>query len=140
MKKRFYVTLLRPGLLVGLVLALVAAALAGCGVGPATDKEKISKAATTYLKALADGDTVTACAQLTDRAKGSECEAKMRERLSRLDSDALREAADASMEISLQGATASAGLSEPEGARFLLLKVGTEWRIDSGYTLGATAG
>jgi hypothetical protein len=126
----------RGGLLAGLVLALLAPALTGCGVGPATNQEKISEAATSYLKALADGDTATACAQLTGRAKGGGCESAMRERLSRLDSDALTQAADGSMDIDVHSDTATASLSEPEGARFLFVKVGGEWRIDSGYTLG----
>lgn len=119
-----------------LVLALLAAVVAGCGVGPATDEETISKTATTYLRALADGDTAKACAQLTRRAKGERCEQMITERLSRLDPDSLNNAADASMDIDVEGGTATAGLSEPEGARFLLAKVGDEWRIDSGYTLG----
>jgi hypothetical protein len=126
----------RGALLAGLAVALLAFALTGCGVGPATNQEKISKAATTYLKALADGDTATACAQLTRRAKGGGCERAMRERLSQLDSDALRQAADGSMDIKVHGDAATTGLSEPEDARFLLVKVGSEWRIDSGYTLG----
>jgi hypothetical protein len=126
----------RGGLLAGLVLALLAPALTGCGVGPATNPEKISKTATTYLKALADGDAAKACAQLTRRAKGGECEAAVTERLPRLDSDVLTRAADGSMDIDVHGDTATAGLSEPEGARFLLVKVGGDWLIDSGYTLG----
>jgi hypothetical protein len=126
----------RGGLLAGIVLVLLAPALTGCGVGAATNQEKISKTATSYLKALADGDAATACAQLTRRAKGGGCESAMRERLSRLDSDALTQAADGSMDIDVHGDTATAGLSEPEGAHFLLVKVGGEWRIDSGYTLG----
>jgi hypothetical protein len=126
----------RGGLLAGLVLALLAPALTGCGVGPATNQEKISKTATTYLNALADGNAAKACAQLTRRAKGGACEATMTEHLSRLDSDALREAADGSMEIEIHGDTATAGLSQPEGARLRLVKVDGEWRIDSGYSLG----
>jgi hypothetical protein len=126
----------RVGLLAGLALALLAPALTGCGVGPATNQEKISKTATTYLKALADGDAAKACAQLTRRAKGGGCEAAMTEHLSRLDSDALRQAADGSMDIEINGDTATAGLSEPEGARLHLVKVDGVWRIDSGYTLG----
>jgi hypothetical protein len=126
----------RGGLLIGLVLALLALTLAGCGVGPATNEEKISKTATTYLKALADGDAAKACAQLTRRAKGGGCKAAMTERLSRLDSDALDQAAEDSMAIEIHGDTATAALSEPEGARLLLVNDGNEWRIDSGYTLG----
>lgn len=33
---------------------LLAIVLAGCGVGAATDDEKVSKTATTYLRALGD--------------------------------------------------------------------------------------
>jgi hypothetical protein len=39
------------------------------------------------------------------------------------------------MDIEVDGNTATAGLSEPERARFVLRKIGAEWRIDSGYTL-----
>jgi hypothetical protein len=118
-----------------LLLLLLAIALAGCGVGPATDKEKVSKTATTYLKALADGDTATACAQLTRRTRGEECDQAMTERLSGLDPEALDDAADSSMDIDVDGNRATAGLSEPEGAQFVLVKRGDEWLIDSGYTL-----
>jgi len=126
----------RGGLLAGLVLVLLAPVLAGCGVGPATNEEKISKTATAYLTALADGDVAKACAQLTRRAKGGGCEAAMTERLARLDSDALDQAAEDSIAIEIRGDTATAALSEPEGARFVLARIGDDWRIDSGYTLG----
>jgi pimeloyl-ACP methyl ester carboxylesterase len=122
-----------------LVLAVLAVVLSGCGVGRATNKEKISKTSVTYLRALAGGDTATACAQLTRAAKGSACEASMKERLSGLESDALKTAADDSMDIEVHGATATAGLSEPEGARFVLKRSGGDWRIDFGYTLRASA-
>jgi hypothetical protein len=128
-------TLTRGGLLAILVLAFLVA-LTACGVGKASNEEKINKTASTYLRALADGDTAEACAQLTPRAKGEGCETAMKERLSRLDADALKNAADGSIDVDIDGDSATAGLSEPEGARFLLAKVGTEWRIDSGYTLG----
>ncbi len=126
----------RGGVLAILALALLAAALTGCGVGNATDEEKINKTASTYLSALADGDTAKACAQLTSRARGERCEPAMKERLPRLDTDALKDAADGSIDVDIDDDRATAGLSEPEGARFLLAKVGAEWRIDSGYTLG----
>ena len=118
-----------------LLLLLLAVAGAGCGVGPATDEEEVSKAATTYLRALASGDTATACAQLTPQARGEGCDRTMKERLSSLDSGALKDAADGSMDIDVDGNRATAGLSDPEGARFRLVKTGDEWRIDSGYTL-----
>jgi hypothetical protein len=56
----------------------------------------------------------------------------MNERLSRLDSHALRRAADASMDIEVHGKAATATLAEPHGARVALARVGGEWRIDSG--------
>jgi hypothetical protein len=119
-----------------LSLLLLAVTAAGCGVGPATNEEKISKTATTYLRALADGNPAAACAQLTPSARGAGCEATMRERLSQLDSDALTNAANGSMDIEVDGDAATASLSEPEGARFVLAKIDDVWRIDSGYTLG----
>src|SRR5438552_13902516 len=127
----------RRGLFTLFVLALFASALTGCGIGPATKQEKISKTATTYLRALAKADTAKACAQLTRRARGEACEATMNERIARLNSDALTQAADGSLDINVHGNTATAGLSEPKGARFVLKKVGGEWLIDSGYTLTA---
>src|SRR6266545_5553926 len=125
-----------PGVLSSIVvLAVLAVGLTGCGVGRASNKEKISKTSVSYLRALADGDTATACAQLTRAAKGSACEASMRGRLSGLESGALKRAADDSMDIEVHGATATAALSQPEGARFVLKRSGGDWRIDSGYTL-----
>ncbi len=127
----------RGGVLAILVLALVGA-LTGCGVGRASNQEKISKTVVTYLRALADGDTAKACAQLTRRARGAQCQQVLKERRSRLDPNALTSAADASLDLNIHGNTATAGLSDPEGARLVLAKVGGEWRIDSGYTLGPT--
>jgi pimeloyl-ACP methyl ester carboxylesterase len=129
-------TITQGGALAVLVLTLLALALTGCGIGAAGDKEKISKTATTYLRALAAGDTAKACAQLTRRARGERCETASKERLARLEPDALKDAADGSLDIDVHGETATAGLSEPDGARFALTKVGSDWRIDSGYTLG----
>jgi hypothetical protein len=118
-----------------LVVLLLAVAAAGCGVGPATNEEKISKTASTYLGALADGDAATACAQLTARARGKACDQAMTERLPRLDPGVLKAAAADSMDIDVDGSRASARLSEPEGAQLELVQTGGEWRIDSGYTL-----
>src|SRR5438105_13405597 len=121
-------------LLALLALVLLTVALTGCGIGRASNQEKVSKTATSYLRALAEGETAKACAQLTRRAKGG-CEATMKERLSRLEPDALKRAADGSIDIAVHSNTATAGLSEPKGARFVLKKVGRKWLIDSGYTL-----
>jgi hypothetical protein len=120
---------------IALLLLLLAFVAAGCGVGPATNEENISQTATTYLRALARGDTVTACAQLTSRAQGESCARNMKERLSGLDPEALRGAADDSMDIDVDGNRATAGVSNPEGAQLVLVKTDDEWRIDSGYTL-----
>ncbi len=101
------------GILGVLVLVLLAAALAaGCGVGKASNQEKISKTATTYLRALADGDTAKACLQLTRHARGDRCEQALKQRLSRLEPDALRRAADGSMDIEVNGNRATARWSE----------------------------
>jgi hypothetical protein len=118
-----------------LLVLVLAVAAAGCGVGPATNEEKISKTASTYLSALAEGDTAKACAQLTARARGEACDQAMKERLPRLDPDVLKAAADDSMDIDVDGNHATAGLSEPGRAQFGLVQMGGEWRIDSGYTL-----
>jgi len=118
-----------------LLLLVLAVVVAGCGVGPATNEEKISKTATTYLRALARGDPVTACAQLTSRAQGEGCARTMKKRLSGLDLEALKGAGNESMDIDVEGNRATAGLSKPEGAQLLLVKTDDEWRIDSGYTL-----
>jgi pimeloyl-ACP methyl ester carboxylesterase len=124
------------GVLAALVLTLLALALTGCGIGPAGDKEKISETATTYLRALADGDTAKACAQLTRHARGDQCQVATKQRLARLEPEALKNAADGSLDIDVHGKTATAGLPEPDGARFVLAKVAGDWRIDSGYTFG----
>lgn len=129
----------RRGVVAIVALALLAAALMGCGVGKDGDKEKVSKTATTYLKALAAVDTATACRQLTRRAQGAGCAPAMDERLSRLDSHALRRAADASMDIEIHGNAATAALAEPHGARLELARLGGEWRIDSGYSVPPAA-
>jgi hypothetical protein len=118
--------------LLGLLLAVL---VAGCGLGPATNEEKISKTATTYLNALAEDDTATACAQLTARARDEACAEMLEDSLARLDPEALKSAAHDSMRIDVDGNRATAGLAEPEGAELRLVKALDQWRIDSGYTL-----
>jgi pimeloyl-ACP methyl ester carboxylesterase len=115
--------------------ALLAAALTGCGVGKATDDETISETTTTYLRALAAGDTATACTQLTPDGRGTSCAPAMKARLSPLDPAALRRAADASMDIDVHGTTATAALAEPHDARLTLVKRRGAWRIATGYTV-----
>jgi pimeloyl-ACP methyl ester carboxylesterase len=118
-------------------LALLAAAVCGCAIQSGTDEGNVSTTASTYLRALARADSAGACAQLTRRAQGRHCEAAMKERRSRLEPDALNKAADGSLDIDVHGSTATARLSQPDGARFALAKVGARWRIDSGYTLAS---
>src|SRR6266567_3514991 len=97
-----------PGVLATIVvLAVLAVGLTGCGVGRASSEEKISETTVSYLRALAEGDTATACEQLTRAAKGSACEVSMKGRLSGLESGALKRAADDSMDIDVHGATAT---------------------------------
>jgi pimeloyl-ACP methyl ester carboxylesterase len=129
----------RRGIVAIVAVALLAAAFTGCGVGGAGDKEKISKTATSYLRALAAGDTGKACVQLTPRGQAAGCASAVTERLSRLDSRALSRAADASMGIKVHGNAATATLAEPHGARLVLARVGHEWRINSGYTVPPAA-
>ena len=121
------------------VLALVAAGAAGCALESGTNAGKISQTTTTYLRALAEGDSAGACAQLTAAARGPDCAHTMKARMSRLDPAALNRAVDHSMDIDVHGNTATARLSEPRGARFALAKLGAGWRIDSGYTLDPAA-
>lgn len=85
--------------------ALLTAALTGGGVWRTGDKEKISKTATSYLKALAAGDTAKACAQLTPRGQAAGCASAVTERPSRLDSHALSRAADASIGINVRSSS-----------------------------------
>ena len=106
----------RGGVLAILALVLLGA-LTGCGVGRASNQEKVSKTVVTYLRALADGDTAKACAQLTRRAQDARCQQVLKERRSRLDPNALTSAADASLDLNIHGNTATAGLSDPEGDR-----------------------
>jgi pimeloyl-ACP methyl ester carboxylesterase len=126
----------RCGLLAILALAPLAGALTACGAGPPGDQDKIAKTSTTFLRALADGHTPTACAQLTRRARGQRCPQTLKARLARMNPHELREAADASVDIDVHGTTATTRLGEPRGARLRLIKVGANWRIDSGYTVG----
>jgi pimeloyl-ACP methyl ester carboxylesterase len=125
--------------LVPAALLAGAIALTGCGIGAKGNQEKISATAVTYLHALADGNTGKACSELTRRARGAACRTTLERRLARLDVRALDRAADASMDIHVDGATATARLSEPDGARLVLRRSGTDWYIDSGYTVSRAA-
>jgi hypothetical protein len=120
--------------LIILVLALLAAALAGCGFGRASNEEKISKTATTYLRALEDAIPPRHVGS-SPATRSARCEHMLKQRLSRLDPDALRRAADGSMDFDVNGNRATASWSKPQPAHFVLVQGRYEWRIDSGYTL-----
>jgi pimeloyl-ACP methyl ester carboxylesterase len=120
-------------------VATLAAATAACGVGPANDQDRIARTTGTYLHALADRDIANACAQLSRRAQGRHCAQEIKQRLSQLDHQTLEDAADASLSISVHGATATATLATPHGARLTLVKTGGGWRIAAGYTVDSAA-
>jgi hypothetical protein len=123
-----------------LLLALLAVGpLAACGLGPAGNQDKIAKTTSTYLRALAHGDTAKACAQLSRHAQGDDCAQAVKQRLSRLTPAALNNAADASINITVHGSTATSRLGKPHGARLTLVKHGSNWRIDSGFSVPAAA-
>ncbi len=121
------------------VLALVAAGAAGCTIESGTNEGKISTTASTYLRALANGDSARGCAQLTPSARGRDCAQTIEARRSQLDPAALNRAANHSVDIDVHGTSATARLSEPGGARFALVKLGARRRIDSGHTLAPAA-
>lgn len=120
----------------GALLLLLAVLVAGCGVGSA-DEGKISDAADTYLRSLADGDTAAACEQLTAAARAGldgGCEAALRRIAARVGSDRLEAAADAGVDIDIDGTTGSAVVRELD-ARFTLVAVGDDWRISTGHRI-----
>jgi pimeloyl-ACP methyl ester carboxylesterase len=125
----------RRGVLAALAVAVLALGMAACGVGPTTAKDKIAKTTSTYLRALADGDTAVACHQLSRHAQGDHCPQALKRRRSQLTPDTIKHAADASLGITLHGNTATATLGQPHGAHLTLVKLGSDWRIDSGFTV-----
>jgi hypothetical protein len=139
MSARRHSTSRRRGVLAVLAVAVLAGGVAACGVGPTTDKDKIAKATSTYLRALADGDTAAACRQLTRRAQGGHCPQALKRRRSQLTPDTIKDAADASIGITVHGSTATASLGQPHGAHLTLVKLGPDWRIDSGFTVPRAA-
>jgi hypothetical protein len=125
-----------------LISALAAAAtallLAGCGIGEPGAEGKVSETSDKYLRALADGDTVKACAQLTAEARAAldgSCRSAMEALASRVGREALDDAADGGVEIDVDGGRASARIRNLEGARLALVPAGREWLIADGYSL-----
>lgn len=123
-----------------LISALAAAALllAGCGIGEPTTEGKVSETADTYLRAVANGDTEKACAQLTAAARAAlddSCASMMKALASRVGREALTDAADGGVEIDVDGGHASARIRNLEGASLALVADGREWLIADGYSL-----
>jgi hypothetical protein len=124
-----------------LIASLAAAAallLAGCGIGGPTAEGKVSETADRYLRAVADGDTEKACAQLTAEARAAldgSCRSAMEALASRVGREALSDAADGGVEIDVDGGRASARIRNLEGARLALVAAGREWLIADGYSL-----
>lgn len=120
----------------GVLLLLLAMLAAGCGVGSA-DESEISDAADTYLRSLANGDTATACEQLTASTRthlDGACVAELRRITARVGSRRLEAAADGSIDIEIDGATGTAVVRELD-ASLTLVAVGNAWRISDGYRL-----
>jgi hypothetical protein len=118
------------------LLLLLTVLVTACGVGSA-DEGEISDAADTYLRSLASGDTAAACEQLTASARtdlDGGCEAALRGIAARVGSERLEAAADAGIDIEIDGATGSAVVRELD-ARLRLVAVGDDWRISDGHRL-----
>lgn len=118
------------------LLLLLTVLVTACGVGSA-DEGEISDAADTYLRSLASGDTAAACEQLTASARtdlDGGCEAALRGIAARVGSERLEAAAEAGIDIEIDGATGSAVVRELD-ARLRLVAVGDGWRISDGHRL-----
>jgi hypothetical protein len=120
------------------LLTVAAVMLAGCGVGSGGPESKISETTDTYLRSLASGDMTKACAQLTAQANGklgASCTAAMNAIATRVGRDKLNEAADKGASISVDGSNGSATLKGLNDLRLGLVDSGSNWLIESGYTL-----
>jgi len=122
--------------MLGALLAVLATLVTGCGIGPVADEGKVSDAADTYLRSLADGDADAACEQLTAEARATlpGCGSALRKVAARIGTDRLRVAADRGVEIDIDGTTASAVVRELD-SRLTLVLAGGSWRIERGYRL-----
>jgi hypothetical protein len=122
---------------VAAVAAFAALVLAtGCGIG-STPQSKISTTTDDYLRALSSGDTKTACAQLTADARfriGTSCDSAMARIAASVGSSKLVDAADGSIDISVDGDKGTANVRKL-GSTILLKKDGFDWKIDDGYGL-----
>ena len=125
-------------LLITLVAVIAIASTAtACGFGEMTGEGKIAASADDYLRALADGDGRTACAQLTSAASDAlepSCPAEMATIAARIGDDALTAAADAGVEVDMDGSRASVAVRKL-GARLTYVAVGDDWRSADGYSL-----
>ena len=120
------------------LLGLVLAVSAGCGVGEPTSEGKLAATADDYLRALAAGNSDEACAQLTAGARAAltgPCPGAMQAITKRVGSERLAAAADAGTSIDVDGDRGSVEIPQLAGARLDLVKVGEDWKIASGQTL-----
>ena len=128
---------LKP-IVAAVLLGLVVAVSAGCGVGEPTPDGKIAATADDYLRALAAGETDEACAQLTAGARAAlsgSCPGAMEAIAKRVGSEKLAAAADAGVTIDVDGDRGSVAIRQLPGARLDVVKVGEDWKIASGQTL-----
>lgn len=130
----------RIALTVAAVAAFAVVVLAtGCGIG-STPQSRISTTTDDYLRALYSGDTKKACAQLTADARfrlGTSCASAMARIAAKVGSVRLEDAANGSIDISVDGDKGTAKVHEIHGTTLLLKKDGFDWKIDDGYRLSS---
>lgn len=127
-----------PTVTVAAVSLVLVLASTGCGFGELAPEGEIAKTTDDYLRALADGDTGKACAQLTDAAKsalGRPCREEMDAVASRVGADALTAAADERVKIEVDGNRGSAEVAHLGRVRLALVRAGDRWKIMSGHSL-----
>jgi hypothetical protein len=110
----------------------------GCGYGEPTAEGKAARTADDYLRALADGNTANACAQLTASAKGGlgrPCAEEMEAIAARIGGDELVAAAEGGVAIDVDGNHGSVEIRRLDGARLVVIRAGKRWQIASGHAL-----
>ena len=128
---------LRP-ILAAVLLGLVVAVSAGCGVGEPTSEGKLAATADAYLRALATGNSDEACAQLTAGARAAlmgPCPSAMEAIAKRVGAERLAAAADQGVSIEVDGDRGLVEIPQLPRARLGLVEVGEQWRIATGQTL-----
>ena len=127
-------------LLLVFALGAAALALAGCGIGSPGPEAKVSEVTDDYLRALAAGDTSTACAQLAPNAKQDirgECSAMMAMVAQRVGKQRLTAAADAGVDLDVDDSSARVKITELGDVVLLLTLNGDRWLIRDGFDLSS---